>query len=234
MTTHTRPASHPTTQHAADRGVRIAGMAGMTSVAAMAASFVVLPADPGGTSAAAIAGRYADGSAAYLTATLLETVSIGLLCLFVAGVCAALWARRPASVLPVAAAIGGTMLATCQLVGYAVIASLAHGTAAAGDLPVIMAVYDLSSVFFVVANVGLAILGGSTGVVLLTGTPRARTLGWSSLVMAAAGIAGAAAHARDGLASLHGDLGFLVLLTQLAWTAAASVWLLRPAASGSA
>ena len=231
MAVHSHTVDHPTAQRTTVSSVRIAGIAGLASVAAMVASFAVLPADQGGTDAAAIAARYADGSTGYLAAALFETLSTALLCLLVAGLGTALWARRPGSMLPVAATIGGTVLATCQLLGYALIASLAHGTAAAGDLPVVMGLYDLSSSFFVVANAGLAVLAGASGAALLTGTPRSRTLGVSSLVLAAAGVASASANAPEGFASLHGDLGFIVLLLQLVWTAAVSVWLLRSSAA---
>jgi hypothetical protein len=146
----------------------------------------------------------------------------------------ALWRRAPGGPAPVAAAVGGTLLVTCQLAGYALIATLAYGTAQRGDEAVVMALYDLSAVSFVAANVGLGVLSAATGWVLLRGAPRAGVLGWSSMLLAALAAAAACSYATGGLLSVHGDLGFLVLLLQVLWVAAVSVrLLLSPPAAGA-
>jgi hypothetical protein len=142
----------------------------------MLASFAVLPPDPGGKTPDDIAARYADGSTCYLRAAVLESLAVGLFRLFIAGVCFWLWRRRAGAVMPVAAVIGGTVLTTAQLSGYALIATLAHGTAGSGDLGAVMALDDLSAVLFVTANVGLAVLCAAVGS-SLTGRPPAGTLG---------------------------------------------------------
>lgn len=227
MTTATSTLPTSSALHEPIPQLRSAGVAGLLAVATMIASFAVLPPDSGGATPEDIASRYADGRTEYLRAAFLETLSLGLFCLFTAGVCISLWTRRRGAVLPVAAAIGGTLLVTTQLMGYAVIATLAQGTAASGDLDVVMALYDLSAVCFVVANVGLAVLCASAGSSLLTGMPRARFLGWTSIGVATAAMAATGAYAQVGSASIHGDLGFVTLLLQLVWTAAVSVRLLR-------
>lgn len=205
-------------------GLRLAGAAGLLSVLAMLASFAVLPTDSGGQDAAAIAARYADGSPGYLRATVLQWLSIALLSLFLAGLCTALWNRR-GSFPAVAAGIGGTLLLGSQLTGYALIATLATGTAARADASTIMALYDLSAVLFAAANVGLAVLCGATGMALLRSGPR--ILGAASIALAVLALLTLSAPTQAGTAGIHGDLGFAVLILQLLWTATTSGWLLK-------
>lgn len=225
MTTATiAPLASSATREPTDH-LRVAGICGLLAVASLLGSFLVLPADPGGATPPDIAARYGD-STGYLRAAFLETLSVGLLCLFLGGVCFSMW-RRQRGALPVAAAFGGSLLVATQLVGYALVATLAHGTAGSGDLGAIMALYDLSAVCFVVANVGLAVLCATVGWSMLAAGPRAALLGWISVGTAVVATAATAAHAREGAASIHGDLGFVTLLLQMVWVAGMSVRLLR-------
>ncbi len=221
------------TSDRAPADLRPTGLAGLGSVVAMAVAFAVLPADAGGSAPDDVARRYADGSGGYLRAAVLESLSVALLGVFVAGLCVFLW-RRHGGAVPVVAALGGTVLATCQLLGYAVIATLAYGTAGGGGTAVVTALYDLSAVLFVVANVGLVLLCASAGYDLLRGPGRYPVLGSASLLLAGAAAVASAAYAPDGPLSVHGDVGFVVGLLQLAWVLAVSVRLLvlRPPTSG--
>lgn len=205
---------------------RSAGIAGLLSFAAMAAAFATLPADPGGTAPADIARRYASGSDGYLRATVLESLSVALLVVLVAGICLRL-RDRGGDLAALAAGFGGAMVAVCQLVGYGLIATLALGTAAAGDEDTVMAVYDASAVAFNLSYVGLALLCLATAVELLRGSDRRAVVGGVSALVGLTAVVGASAYASDGALSPHGDLGFVVVLLQLVWTVTASVSLLR-------
>ncbi len=117
------------------------------------------------------------------------------------------------------------MLATCQLLGYGLIAVLALGTAERGDEAVVMALYDASAIAFVASNVGLALLTGATGLGLLfTG---ARIAGIGSVLVAIVAAGASLTYAAEGAFSPHGDLGFTALILQLLWTVAAAIALLR-------
>lgn len=225
MTTTVVTTIEPTTT--IPRHERVVPIAGLLSVAALVGAFVALPADPGGTAAADIANRYAEGSDAYLRATVFEVASVALLLVLLAGLCLHL-RRTPGGELAASlVALGGAVVASCQLVSYGLIATLAHGTAVRGDDGVVMAFYDASALAFVTSNVGLCLVCLATGLAVLTGSGRRRVLGGVSLVVGLAAAVGSLAFAMDGLMSPHGDLSFLGLLLQLVWTVAASVSLLR-------
>lgn len=210
---------------------RAAGIAGLLSVAVTLAAFTVLPADPGGSSPDDIARRYADGADGYLRAAGLETLSIVLFLVLVAAL--ALHLRSRTELAAALVALGGAVLACCQLVGYGLIAVLALGTAERGDAATVMAIYDASSVAFVVSNAGLALVGLAAGFSLLRGPDRRTVVGVVSVLAGVAGVVGASAFAADGLLSPHGDVSFVVLLVQLVWTFAVALALTRRAADSA-
>lgn len=221
----------PTPDRAAPPTYRSAGIAGLLSVGAMAAAFTLLPADPGGSAPEDIARRYAEGADGYLRAAALETASVALLVVLLAGVALRLRSRAGGELAAGVTALGGTVLASCQLIGYGLIAVLALGTAERGDVSTTMAVYDASAVAFVVSNAGLALTALATGFALLRGPARRIVFGSISVLVGLAGVAGSSAFDTDGALSPHGDLSFVALLTQLIWALAAAGWLLRPDAA---
>lgn len=221
----------PTPDRAAPPTYRSAGIAGLLSVGAMAAAFTMLPADPGGSAPDDIARRYAEGADGYLRAAALETASVALLVVLLAGVALRLRSRAGGELAAGVTALGGTLLASCQLIGYGLIAVLALGTAERGDESTTMAVYDASAVAFVVSNAGLALTALATGLALLRGPARRIVFGSISVLVGFAGVAGTSTFNTDGALSPHGDLSFVVLLTQLIWALAAAGWLLRPDAA---
>lgn len=223
------PATAVAPEGAAPPTYRSAGVAGMLSVGAMIAALTMLPADPGGTTPDAIARRYAEGADGYLRAAVLETASVALLTVLVAGLALRLRSRADGELAAAVTALGGVVLASCQLVGYGLIAVLALGTSERSNASTVMAFYDASAVAFVVASTGLALTGLATGFALLQGPARQVAFGSLSVFTGLAGVVGASAFAADGALSPHGDVGFLVLLIQLIWTLAAALWLLRPA-----
>lgn len=220
--------THPTHgQTAAHDGAgRLPGLAGLVSLAAMTTAIMIVPADSGGTAPADIISRYADGSAGYQRATVLESLSIMLLLVLIAGLCDLLRRLPGGQLAATVVGLGGGVLAACQLVGYALIATLALGTAGRGDEAVVMAVYDASAVAFVASYVGLALACLGTGVVLVRGAHRRRVVGGMSLLVGTTATVGASAYAATGALSPHGDLSFLVLLLQLLWMATVSVSML--------
>jgi hypothetical protein len=225
------PTAH-TTAHAPDRTApptyRSAGVAGLLSVGAMVTAFIMLPADSGGSAPHAIARRYAEGADGYLRAAVLETASVALLVVLLAGLALRLRNRARAELAAGVTALGGTMLASCQLVGYGLIAVLALGTAERSNTSTLMAFYDASAVAFVVSSAGLALTGLATGCSLLQRPARQVGFGSISVLAGLAGVVGTSALAAEGALSAHGDVSFLVLLIQLIWTLAAALWLLRP------
>lgn len=224
------PTAH-TTARAPDRAApptyRSAGVAGLLSVGAMIAAFTMLPADSGGSAPDAIARRYAEGADGYLRAAALETASVALLVVLLAGLALRLRSRARGELAASVTALGGTVLASCQLIGYGLIAVLALGTAERSNASTVMAFYDASAVAFVVSYAGLALTGLATGYALLQGPARRVIFGSISVLTGIAGVGGASAVA-DGALSPHGDVSFLVILIQLIWTLAAALWLLRP------
>lgn len=202
--------------------LRPAGLAGVLAAAALIGAVLLLPADDGGAAPSDIAARYADGSAGYLRSVLLEFGSLALTAVLAAGLCT--WAMRRSPVAAVATALGAALLLTCQLLGYGVIATLALGTADDGALDVVMALYDMSTLAFAAGNVGLTVMATAVAVHARRGH---RVLGAWSAVTAVAGVAGAASIQPAGPLAAHGDVSFLVVVLQLAWTMAAGVTLLR-------
>lgn len=212
-------------------GYRSAGIAGLLSVGAIFAAFAVLPADAGGSAPDDIVRRYAEGAEGYLRAAALETASVALLVVLLAGVALRLRSRAGGELAAVVTALGGTVLASCQLIGYALIAVLALGTAERGDVSTTMAVYDASALAFVVSNAGLALTALATGWALLRGPARRIVFGSVSVLVGLAGVAGSSTFDTEGALSPHGHLSFVVLLAQLVWVLAAAGWLLRPDAT---
>ena len=221
--------TRPTNDQAAARDWtgRLPGLAGLMSVAAMITVFIVVPADSGGTAPADIVQRYADGSAGYLRTTALESLSIMLLLVLIAGLCELLRRLPGGQLAATVVGLGGGVLATCQLVGYGLIATLALGTAGRGDEAVVMAIYDASSVAFVASYVGLALACLGTAAVLIRGAGGRRMVGGISLLVGTTAVIGGSAYATAGALSPHGDLSFLILLLQLLWSATVSVTMLR-------
>lgn len=218
-----------TTPHPVDasrRHDRLSGLAGLLSVGFLLAAFMVLPADPGGSTPDAIARRYAEGAEGYLRAAQLEIASIALFVVLAAGLGHRL-ARQSADLAARVATLGGALLAICQLVGYGLIAVLALGAADEGDASTVMALYDASAVAFVVSFAGLALLGFATASALLSAPRRRVTLGVVSALTGAAGVVGANALSIDGPMSPHGDVGFLILLVQLVWSLGVAIHLVR-------
>lgn len=228
-------ASAPTALHPPDRATpaayRSAGVAGLLSVGAMVAAFATVPADPGGSAPEDIARRYAEGADGYLRTAALETASVALLVVLLAGVALRLRSRAGGELAAGVVGLGGAVLAACQLIGYGLIAVLALGTAERGNVPTTMALYDASAVAFVVSSAGLALTALATGWTLLRGPARRVVFGSISVLTGLAGVAGASAFDTDGALSPHGDLSFLVLLTQIVWALTAALWLLRPDAT---
>ena len=224
--TTTRPAKNDRAV-AHDPTGRLPGLAGALSVAAMIAAFMVVPADSGGAAPADIIQRYADGSDGYLRTTVLESLSMMLLIVLIAGLCDLLRRRPGGELSATVVGLGGGVVAACQLVGYGLIATLALGTAERGDEAVVMAVYDASAVAFVVSYVGLALACLGTAAVLIRGASGHRVAGGISLLVGTTAVVGATAYAAEGALSPHGDLSFLVLLLQLLWSVTVSVSMLR-------
>ena len=219
--TSERPTAAPTRA-----AVRLTSAGGLGAVAALAASFVVLPVDDGGTSASAIATRYsAEG---YLAAVVLQVAGVLAALLFAAGLAALL--RRPSGSAVLA---GGAVAAALHLTGYAAIAALAAGTAARGGDDVVLALYDLSSVAFAFGTGAWAVCLGAAA----AGLWSTRLLGrWAAVTAAAVGLVclvATGALGSAGFLGLHGDLGFLAVVAVHLWLLAVGVALLRRQAGGS-
>lgn len=214
----TAPAdSPPIPRAAAGAGpTRLAGAAGLAAAGALIASFVVLPVDDGGTSAADIAARYAaDG---YVPAVVLQAAGVVAGLVFAAGTAAVLrTAGGPGSALPPLVLAGGAVAAALQLVGYAVIATLAVGTAGRAAADVVLALYDLSSVAFAFGSAGWAVCLAAVGVGIARTRVAGRWAGWLAGTAAIPSLVAAGSLASGGFFGVHGDLGFLaVVLVHLA------------------
>ena len=201
---------------------RLAASGGLVAVGALVASFVVLPADGGGTAASDIADRYAaDG---YLSAVVVQVAGVVAALVFAVGVADVLrttgWPARL-----VTAGIG--VAVALQLTGYAVIATLAAGTAERASGDVVLALYDLSSIAFTFASAGwaVALAGAATGILRTRAV--ARWVGWTAAIVAGVCAAATGALAPSGFLGVHGDLGFLAVVLVHGWLLVASVALLR-------
>jgi hypothetical protein len=219
----TQAVTGPTRTRWWDSG-RVAGVAGCGFVAALVISLITLPADDAHGSAADIIARYADGSAGYLRYAALEEVGIALFIVFAGGLSAVLHgARAGRSTLTGVATIGAAVAAALQLGGYAIIATLAHGTAARGNDDVVLALYDLSSAVFTSGMCGFAVFFAATAVAILRNRALGRTVGWAAALTAVVTLSAAG----EGALGLHGNVGFLAVLMAHAWVLLASVALLR-------
>jgi hypothetical protein len=208
-----------------------------SGVAAVVVYFCVaffLPPGTAGESPADIAARYAEGRAGFLPGLYVGGLSIVLQLVFVGVVTAHL--ARPQHRLGALALVGaatGTAAAVLQLVGIAVIATLAYRTAAVAGQDVTFALYDLSTIVPMFGTVPEAVFIATTSVGMLT---TARRRGWGALALAGFGLALAAAHLVSGATfrlpvgdrgadvfTVHGDFGFLVSMAFLLWMVLVSV-----------
>lgn len=219
----------PTSATAADRPAptRLAAAAGLLAVGALLASFVLLPVDDGGTSASAIVDRYAaDG---YLTATVVQALGLVAALAFAVGLAGVLrTAVAAGSPAPGLVLVGASLAAALQLTGYAVIATLAAGTAARAGDDLVLGLYDLSSIAFAFGSAGwsVALLGAAIGI--LRTRVLGRWAGWTALVVAVLALVAAGSLAPEGFFGIHGDLGFLAVMGVHLAILALSVVLLVP------
>jgi hypothetical protein len=199
---------------------RVASAGALAAVGALVTSFIVLPADDGGSSAAAVADRYAaDG---YLPAVVVQVVGVLAALVFAGGLSAVLPPPVRSLVL------GGAAVAVgLQLTGYALIATLASGTAARGGDDVVLALYDLSSVAFAFGSGGWAVCLGAAAAGLLSTGVLGRWAAVSAAAVAAVCLGATGALAADGFLGLHGDFGFLAVVALHLWLMAVGVALLR-------
>jgi hypothetical protein len=215
----------------ASRPARLAAGGGLAAVAALLASFAVLPADDGGTSAADVVARYtADG---YLPALLVQSAGVVGLIVFAAGLAVVL-ARAAGgwTPVPVLVVAGAAVSAALQLTGYAVITTLVAGAAARGGDDVVLALYDLSSIAFAFASAGSAVLLSAAAVGLLKSRVTAGWSGWTAAVLAAVSVVAAGSLANGGFFGVHGDFGFVAIVLVHLWLLSVSVALLRRALPG--
>jgi hypothetical protein len=210
---------------------RVAAASGIAAFAAILVALFLLPADAGGGSAADIAARYSDGSEGYLRAAFAEGLAVACFLVFVAGLRNALArAEGPARTLASAVAIGGTVAAALQLLGYALIATLAHRTAGDADTDVVIALYDLSSIASGFSFFALAVFSFAAGTVMIRTGAISRMLGLASLALGALNLAAAGSLSQDGIFSVHEGLGFLAFALLYLWVLVASIVMLaRPA-----
>jgi len=206
-----------TAHHADGRGpARLTAAGGLVAAGALVTSSAVLPADAGGTSAPDIAARYAaDG---YLPAVVLQATGVVGALVFAAGMAAVLrTAGRSGSAVPSLVLAGGAVAAALQLMGYAVIATLAAGAAGRADADVVLALYDLSSIAFAFGSAGWAVCLAAVAVGIVRSRVVGRWAGWLAGAVAAVSLAAGGSLAPEGIFGVHGDLGFLaVVLVHLA------------------
>jgi hypothetical protein len=197
-------------------------------VAALVAGLVTLPADDASLAAPDIVARYGDGSAAYLRFAVLEGFGVALFVVFAGALSAVLHrAGGGRSSLAAVATTGAAVAAALQLGGYALIATLAYGTAERGDDDVVLALYDLSSATFMFAMFGLTIFFAATAVAILRTRALGRTVGWAAAVTALSSLVAAGSVAQEGAFGLHGDVGFFAVVLVHLWVLLAGVALLR-------
>lgn len=207
---------------------RLAAASGIAAFAAILVALFLLPSDAGGESAADIAARYSDGSGGYLRAAVAEGLSVAFFIVFVGGLRNAIArAEGQARTLSSAVAIGGTVAASLQLLGYGLIATLAYRTAGDADADVVIALYDLSSLAGGFSGFGLAVFFFAAGAVMIRTGAVSRVLGFASLVLVALNLVAAGSLAQHGIFSVHEGLGFLAGALLYIWVLAASVLMLR-------
>jgi hypothetical protein len=208
---------------------RLAAAAGIAAFAAMLVALFLLPVDQGGQSAADIASRYSDGSEGYLRAAFAEGLSVAFLVVFLGGLRNAIArAEGRTRTFSSAVAIGGSVAAGLQLVGYALIATLAYRTAGTADTDVVTAFYDASSIASAFSFFGLAVLLFAAGTVMVRTGAISRVLGFAGLVLGVLSLVTAGSLEEDGILSLHTGIGFLALMFLYVWVLVAGVLMLRP------
>jgi hypothetical protein len=196
---------------------------GIASVLAIVVAFALLPADEGGESPADVATRYAEGREGYLRAAYVEVLSVALFLVFVAALGAVLrHAEGDKAPWAAVAVVAGSVAATLQIIGYALIATLAYRAAETGNEDLIMAFYDASSLMFTFAAVPLAVFLAAASAGIIRTRVAAGALGWFGLAVAAFSLVAGAALAREGAFSVHEGIGFFALMTFLIWLLATS------------
>jgi hypothetical protein len=92
---------------------------------------------------------------------------------------------------------------TLQLAGYAMIANLAYRTAETGNVDVVMALYDLSSMAFTIAFIPLAVFVAAASGGRLRIRTATRVIGWAGFVVAALLLAGGGSLMRTRMFQAH-------------------------------
>lgn len=198
---------------AADRAAstRLGAAAGLLSVGALLTSFMLLPVDDGGASASAIADRYA--AEGYLTATVVQALGVVAALVFAAALAALLRTAVAAGSPAPGLILAGASLATAlQLTGYAVIATLATGTATRAGDDLVLGLYDLSSITFAFGSAGWAVALAAAAIGILRTRVLGRWAGWTALVASLLALTAAGSLAPEGFFGVHGDLGFLAVM----------------------
>jgi hypothetical protein len=210
------------------RAGRLAAGAGFGAVAALVAALVVLPGDDGGEAATDIVARYSEGSAGYLQASVLEGLGVTLFLVFAAALSAVLHrSAEGMSPLPEVAAVGAAVASALQLAGYALIATLAYGTASSGDTALVLAAWDLSSAVFTFSMFGLTVFLAASAAIILRTRVLGRAVGWAAAGTALVTLVASGSLAHEGPFGLHGTDGFIAAVLVHLWVLAASVALLR-------
>jgi hypothetical protein len=222
------------TESAKYSAIKLAGLAGVTSIALGVAGAIVdqMQTFPGtGASAAEIAGYVDANRSALLVAMVLSTAAVGLWLLFGVGVW--LWLRETTgsvSFLSVCFLVGLVGFVTLLLTGFAVFFAFIYRAPEAPDPRLL---YDISFGLLAMSGVPTALALGSYAAQVFRDD---RLPHWTAMIAVVAALAHVVLLASlvitSGFFSLEGGVIIAIPATLFAWITATSVVLLRAGTRG--
>jgi len=222
------------TESSGERAIRLAGFAGVASIALGIAAAIVdeMRTFPGtDATAGEIAGYVHAHRSVLLLAMVLNTTAVGLWLLFGVGVW--LWLRESAggaSFLPVCFLVGLVSFVTLLLAGFTSFFVLVYRAPETVDPRLL---YDLAFGLLAMSGVPTALALGSYAAQAFHG---GRLLRWTAVIAVVAAVAHVALLVslvtRSGFFSLQGGVIIAIPATLFAWIIATSVILLRRATGG--
>jgi hypothetical protein len=222
------------TRSATYSAIKLAGLAGLLSIALGIAGVIVdqMWTFPGtGASAGEIAGFVHAHRSALLAAMVLTTAAVGLWLPFGAGVW--LWLRETTSsecILPVCFLVGLVSFITLLLAGFTVFFVLVYRAGEASDPRLL---YDISFGLLAMSGVPTALALGSYAAQVFRG---GRLPGWTAWVAVVAALAHlvlvASLLITSGFFSLEGGVTIAIPATLFAWVIGTSIVLLRAGIRG--
>jgi hypothetical protein len=200
---------------------RLAALAGIAYVLLAAVEFFGPSFPQTNDSAGALDAYFVDHRTWSLAAVVVQGVGNAVWIIFLCGL-SLLLLRSAGAASAALAMVGGALNVAVSLTGLAAIGAVAFRIAGSGDPGVTRAFFEFAAATLVLSNFMLALMAAAVAAARLS-----NWFTWASAAAAVVFLLGGAAFARNGAFSPDGAVQIATYITELAWTGAASVIMLR-------